>query len=107
MTGVPAPEAVGLPICDVFRFSEENVDFRLSLAECLEAALEGGSGNREAVLSTAFGGKTSVLIHSAPVLDTNGEVTGVVNLIRDVSQEKEIDRMKTEIIRSVSQRKAE
>ena len=35
MTGVPASAAVGLSICDVFRFSEENVVFRLSLGEGL------------------------------------------------------------------------
>jgi len=29
-------------------------------------------------------------------------VTGIVNLIRDVSREKELDRMKTELVRSVS-----
>jgi len=102
ITGVPANEAVGLPICDVFRFSEENSDFRLSLGECFESALEGERGNREAVMSTISGGKISVLIDSAPVFDADGGVTGVVNLVRDVSREKEIDRMKTEIIRSVS-----
>jgi PAS domain S-box-containing protein len=102
MTGVPATEAVGLPICNVFRFSEENVDFRLSLGECFETALEGSGGSREAVLTTASGGRMAVLISSAPVLDTDGAVTGVVNLMRDVSREKEIDRMKSEIIRSVS-----
>lgn len=48
MTGVPAHEAVGLPICDVFRFSEENGDFSLSLGECFEAAPEGERENRRA-----------------------------------------------------------
>ncbi len=94
MTGVPAQEAVGLPICDVFRYSEDNGDFRLSLGECFETALEGERGDREAVLSTVSGGKISVLINSAPVFDADGGVSGVVNVIRDVSREKEIDRMK-------------
>jgi PAS domain S-box-containing protein len=89
MTGVPAADAVGLPICDVFRFSEENVEFRLSLGECFEVALEGGRGNREAVLSTTSGGRMSVLINSAPVLDPDGGVTGVVTLIRDVQRDAE------------------
>jgi two-component system sensor histidine kinase VicK len=36
------------------------------------------------------------------VLDAGGAVTGVVSLIRDISRERDIDRMKTEIVRSVS-----
>jgi hypothetical protein len=48
MTCMPAHEAVGLSICDVFSFSEENGDFRLSLGECFEAAPEGEREKREA-----------------------------------------------------------
>jgi PAS domain-containing protein len=48
MTCVPAHEAVGFPIYYVFRFSEENGDFRLSLGECFEAAPEGEREKREA-----------------------------------------------------------
>ncbi|MDA8433358.1 MAG: PAS domain S-box protein [Nitrospiraceae bacterium] len=102
MTGVSAPVAVGMPICDVFRFSEQNSDFRLALGECFEAALLGGGISRETYLTGVLGGRNAVLIGSAPVRDASGSVTGVVNLLRDISREKEIDRMKTEIIRSVS-----
>jgi PAS domain S-box-containing protein len=102
MTGVTAPAAVGMPICDVFRFSEYNVDFRLALGECFDAALQGGGMSRETYLTSVFGGRNAVSISAAPVCDAGGNVTGVVNLLRDISREKEIDRMKTEIIRSVS-----
>lgn len=102
MTGVTASVAVGMPICDVFRHSEDNDDFRFALNECFDAALEGGGASRQTFLTGIFGGKKAVLISAAPVRDAEGNVTGVVNLLRDISREKEIDRMKTEIIRSVS-----
>jgi two-component system sensor histidine kinase VicK len=102
MTGVNASTAVGLPICDVFRFSEDNTDFTLSLGECFDAALHGGGTSRETSLTSVFGGRNALMISAAPVREAGGKVTGVVNLLRDISREKEIDRMKTEIIRSVS-----
>ncbi|GEM_PF-5953288 len=48
MTCVTAHEAVGLQLCDVFSFSEENGYLRLSLLECFEAAPEDERENREA-----------------------------------------------------------
>ncbi len=102
MTGMPAPEAFGLPVCDVFRYSVENMDFRLALGECMEGALEGRRASMEADMVSASGYVIPVLISSSPVLDSAGTVTGVVNLLRDISKEKEMDRMKTDLIRSVS-----
>jgi len=102
MTGVPPSEAKGMPTCDVLRYSAENDEFRWALGECLEQALGGSRTTREAVLTTVYGNKIPVLIGSSPVFDAGGQVRGVVNLLRDISREKEIDRMKTEIIRSVS-----
>ena len=102
MSGVPAGEAVGLPICDTLRYSADNVDFRFALAECIDSALAGNRTGREAVLVSPFGSRMSILISSTPINDSGGRVTGVVNVLRDISREKEVDRMKTEIIRSVS-----
>jgi PAS domain S-box-containing protein len=102
MFGVPSAEAVGLPVCDTIKYRAGNLDFRLSLAECMEEALSGKRTSREAPVVTASGKRTSVVIRSSPVINAEGAVIGVVNLIRDVSREKEIDRMKTEIIKSVS-----
>jgi PAS domain S-box-containing protein len=105
MSGVAAAAAVGVPICNVLRFAEENIenmDFRFALGECIEEALEGNRVSREAVLKTRFGNRMPILISSAPISDGGGQVTGVVNVLRDISREKEVDRMKSEIIRSVS-----
>jgi PAS domain S-box-containing protein len=102
MSGVAAAEAVGVPICNMLRFTEENTDFRFTLGDCIEGALGGGKVRREAVLTTPFGDRMAILISSAPISDGGGQVTGVVNVLRDVSREKEVDRMKSEIIRSVS-----
>jgi signal transduction histidine kinase len=43
-----------------------------------------------------------VNVTSSPITGRNGAVTGVVNLIRDVGREGELDRMKTELVKSVS-----
>ncbi|MEW6109787.1 MAG: PAS domain S-box protein [Nitrospirota bacterium] len=95
-------DAVGLPLCDIFRYSDKNDNFRFLLGECIETALSGSSASREGDMVTVYGDNMAVNISSAPVLDENGKVIGAVNLLRDVSREKEIDRMKTELIRSVS-----
>ncbi|MBI5639435.1 MAG: PAS domain-containing protein [Nitrospirae bacterium] len=102
MTGVQAAHAVGMPICDVLEFRDENIDFRISLGECLEMALQGSRAGKEGVLTSSAGIKIPMMISSAPILDADGKVQGAVNLLRDISREKEIDRMKTDIIRSVS-----
>ena len=95
-------KTLGTPICNIFRFREGNEKFRLFLGESFGAALEGKTVKREAVLVNIFGTQIPVLISSAPIQDSSGHVTGVVNILRDISREKEIDRMKTEIIKSVS-----
>ncbi|MGC2062084.1 MAG: PAS domain-containing protein [Thermodesulfovibrionales bacterium] len=87
MTGMQAEEAVGLSVCEALRYTRENLDLRISLGECLESALSGKSINRDAVMTTASGEQLSVLITGTPVLDTDGAVTGVVSLIRDIGRE--------------------
>lgn len=102
MTALRADEAVGLTICDVLRYCQDSLALRITLGECLEAALAGQTISRDAQLTTAAGASLTVRSTGTPVLDPAGAVSGVVCLVRDISREKEIDRMKTEIVRSVS-----
>ncbi|MHB8880781.1 MAG: PAS domain S-box protein [Thermodesulfovibrionales bacterium] len=102
MTGISRAEGVGMSLCDTLKYHAENADLGLILGESLEAALAGSKNNRDAVMMTARSGKISVRISSSPVLGPDNAVTGVAVLMRDISREKEIDAMKTEIIRSVS-----
>ncbi|MBI5847715.1 MAG: PAS domain S-box protein [Nitrospirae bacterium] len=102
MTGISPERAISLPVCEVFRFSDENISFRLLLGESVEDAKQGISTMRSSTVTTRYGNTVPVTITSSPILDRNGAVTGIVNLVRDVSRERELDRMKTELIRSVS-----
>ena len=102
MTGIRPDRAINLPVCEVFRFSDENISFRLQLGESVEEAKLGRPATRSAVVTTLYGSRLPVTITSSPILDRSSAVTGIVNLVRDVSREKELDRMKTELIRSVS-----
>lgn len=102
MTGIRPEKAITLPVCEVFRFSPDNISFRLLLGESVQEAKQGISTTRSSAVTTLYGNRVPVTITSSPIRDSNSAVTGIVNLIRDVSREKELDKMKTELIRSVS-----
>jgi PAS domain S-box-containing protein len=52
---------------------------------------------------TGSDGRKVLIAHSAaPLIDQNGEVTGAVSVIRDVSREEELVRLKSEFISLVS-----
>ncbi len=102
MIGIAQEKAAGNQCCEIFNYTDENTDFRWSLGTCLDKALEKEPANIEAELTTINGKKLSVMISSSPVMNSRGEVSGVVNVLRNITREKEIDRMKTEFVRVVS-----
>jgi signal transduction histidine kinase/ActR/RegA family two-component response regulator len=53
-------------------------------------------------LLTRYGRKVPVAVSSAPILDQPGRVVGGVDVIRDVSREREIDEVKSALISTVS-----
>jgi hypothetical protein len=88
MIGVSPENAVGIPMDNIFRFREGNESFSLRLAECFSAALTGKAVTKDAELTTAFGNTISLLISSTPIQTRDGQITGVVNLLRDVSRKR-------------------
>ncbi|MBI4691451.1 MAG: PAS domain-containing protein [Nitrospirae bacterium] len=102
ITGIPKEGIIGSQCCEIFNYTEENTDFRWSLGDCLDSALEGKSANVETQLIKTNGKKISVMINSSPLINLKGEVVGVVHVLRNITREKEIDRMKTEFVRIVS-----
>ncbi len=100
MAALP-PYAVGMQICAAFGRGEENSDLRFVLGECLEDALDGKTSTREAKLHAGKKGVIPIKINSSPVYK-DGDVAGVVYVLRDITREKEIDRMKTDFVRAVS-----
>lgn len=67
-------------------------------------------GAREPVVSRGFdvallsrdGRRVPVSVAAAPILDEEGELLGGVNIIRDVSHEREVDQLKSSLISTVS-----
>jgi len=53
-------------------------------------------------LVSRYGRKVPVAVSSAPIFDARGRVVGGVDVIRDVSKEREIDEVKSALISTVS-----
>jgi PAS domain S-box-containing protein len=102
ITDVSLDNAIGLQIRDIFGYTDMNNNPVLLLEECIENALSGTINSKESEVVTTDGNKMAVLLTSYPIFDTKRKIAGAVNLLRNISREKEIDRMKTDIIRNVS-----
>ena len=69
-------------------------------AEALPLAADRADGPADLV--SRYGRKVPVAVSSAPIFDTRGRVVGGVDVIRDVSREREIDEVKSALISTVS-----
>jgi PAS domain S-box-containing protein len=83
LTGWTEAEATGRPYAEVLPLATEQVDGPVDLV-------------------SRYGRRVPVAVSSAPIFDARGRVVGGVDVIRDVSKEREIDEVKSALISTVS-----
>lgn len=96
--GVSAAHARGRPITEVLRA----VDARGAPLDLPIHELRAGSTTDAFVTPAGDGIRTPVAITSAPIEDDRGEVGGAVAVLRDLTPELEVERMKTEFLSNIS-----
>ena len=99
ITRWPPAEAQGRSYDEVFAWAPESPG--RAAHDPIRQAIERREALRYArdlLLVRRDGSRLPVSLSAAPVLDDQGQVTGCVAVINDASQEREVDRMKTEFI---------
>lgn len=98
ITGYTAEEMIGT---DCYGSGDDGV----SSPFCATAASvsEGfSSTGYEVLISGKSGDRMWLSVSAAPIRDTDGSVSGIVHVFRDISEYKEIDRMKSDFVATVS-----
>jgi len=101
ITGFRSEDVVGRLCSDVLHHENE-------LGECLcgdRCLMKPGTERAEGralYCAVALGNKLPIALTSAPIRDADGSEYGRVNIFRDITREHEIDRMKTDFVRTVS-----
>ena len=96
-------EVRGKSVDGVFRFIDEKT--RKSVESPIDKVLKSGnmeSGTDRDALVARDGSKCPISATAAPICKNDGTTIGVVMVLRDVSREREVDRMKTDFVSSVS-----
>ncbi len=99
LTGLRPGQALGSPYRQVVDLVDERTG-TLDVDPVLQVLEHGHTlrYQRDLTLVRRDGSRLPVTISAAPVLDDHGEVRGCVVVFHDASQEREVDRMKTEFI---------
>jgi PAS domain S-box-containing protein len=100
--GIPALTVTGSTISGLVGSSKENVGFGLKMEECFKRALKGELMSAESDFVSADGRRLPIKFRGAPVRDNAGDIAGVVDILRDLSGEVELDIMKMDFVKSVS-----
>lgn len=84
----PGGEATGEcpPVCDIAAHVDEGVD----------------GVNYEVLSRRREGEKIWLNVSAAPIRDQDGSIAGIVHVFRDVSEHKQVDRMRSEFVATVS-----
>jgi PAS domain S-box-containing protein len=93
IAGLRLDEAFCRPVTSIFR----ERDFTGQMLAILAGVQEGQAMEWVVALPGAEQDRT-IQAHSAPVLSRDGELRGAIAVLRDVSRERELDRMKNEFI---------
>jgi two-component system, OmpR family, phosphate regulon sensor histidine kinase PhoR len=102
--GLPAAQVEGQPFWEVVKLREEEGK-ALGEANCpLTVALERKAplSRENDILSTSYGSEIPVAASIAPILGPEEKPTGVIYLFRDISQAKQVDRLRDEFVTNVS-----
>lgn len=103
LTGWKFEEVGGKAIREIFRIINDSS--KKAAENPIDKALKSGkietTGERDALISRN-GSEWPISATAAPIRKNDATTIGVVMVLRDVSQEREIDRMKTDFVSSVS-----
>jgi PAS domain S-box-containing protein len=106
MAGVSLAEAAGRPVSDVFPIFDARSrpmcgaeDFVLRAIRTREVVTNHGYSH---TLGTSDGSRIPVSVTAAPVMDESGTLLGGVQTLRDVSRERDVDRLKSTLVSTVS-----
>lgn len=99
-------QVIGLPYSDVYSFYDDRgrelpLEKRV-LGQAIETGERVASHGFDLMLQARDGRRVPVAITAAPILDGDGELVGGVDIIRDVSSDREVDQMKSALISTVS-----
>jgi len=98
LTGYSASEAIGKRYDDIIKFIDERGGAVIDFIETVYTAGQVVKMPDQIVLIRKDKTRIPVDDSAAPVKNAAGEVTGCVVVFRDVSREREVDRMKSEFI---------
>jgi PAS domain S-box-containing protein len=97
LTGVKAEEALGKPVEDLLvAVDSQGARLRLPIFDLAEGSVGGIALRRKR------GERVPVAVTSATLKDEDGAVFGAVAVVRDMTREREIERMKTEFLSNIS-----
>jgi PAS domain S-box-containing protein len=106
ITGYLAQDVQGRKCSDVLGLMSDSVHERCANDCPLALSRQGGQDGTHATHKewiTRGDGSRICIVHSvSPLIDENGELKGAVSVIRDVSREEELNRLKSEFIALVS-----
>jgi two-component system phosphate regulon sensor histidine kinase PhoR len=103
LTGCKFKEVEGRIVDEVFRIINEQT--KEPIENPIDKTLQSGEtecGTDCDALVSKDGNECPILVSAAPIRKTDGEVVGVVMVFRDISQEREVSRLKTDFTSSVS-----
>lgn len=97
LTGIEASRAIGKPVTEILSVTDPQGE-EISLP--IDSLSEGSLGG--VMLRRADGDPVPVAITTAVLKTEDGEIAGGVTVMRDMSREREIERMKTEFLSNIS-----
>lgn len=103
LTGYEYQDVEGKPLDEIFRIFDEQT--KKSAVNPVDKALRSGnieSGTDQDCLLAKDANSRPVAATAAPIRNNDGSMIGAVLVFRDVSREREIDRMKTNFVSSIS-----
>lgn len=101
--GLSTKEIIGKRCMDVIGHRSAGSDDSLCDSDCpISRSLSGKAVTKDADYIRPDGKRLSLRLSCSPLIDSKNNIIGAVEVFSDVTKEREIDRMKTEFVKTVS-----